>query len=56
MSWAQGLDLKERARREETKRLTQAPDKPIWSSWRPAPEDIQLHDLPFIYCIFNSEL
>lgn len=56
MSWAQGMDLKEQARKEENMRLTQAPDKTIRSSWRPAPEETQLHDLPFIYCIFNSKL
>lgn len=55
MSWAQDMDLKEKGRKEEM-RLTQAPDKTIRSSWRPAQEDIQLHALPFIYCIFNSEL
>lgn len=49
------MDLKEQAWKEENKRLTQAPNKAIRSSWRPAPEDTQLRDLPFIYCIFNSE-
>ncbi|XP_064428635.1 fer-1-like protein 5 [Mirounga angustirostris] len=49
-----GMDLKEQARKEENLRLTQAPDKTIRSSWRPAPEETQLHDLPFIYCIFNK--
>uniref|UniRef100_A0A8C7BKZ9 Fer-1 like family member 5 n=1 Tax=Neovison vison TaxID=452646 RepID=A0A8C7BKZ9_NEOVI len=39
---------------KEEMRLTQAPDKTIRSSWRPAQEDIQLHALPFIYCIFNK--
>ncbi|XP_008698654.2 fer-1-like protein 5 [Ursus maritimus] len=49
-----GMDLKEQAWKEENKRLTQAPNKAIRSSWRPAPEDTQLRDLPFIYCIFNK--
>ncbi|XP_038407049.1 fer-1-like protein 5 isoform X3 [Canis lupus familiaris] len=47
------LDLKEQARKEENRRLTQGPDKTIRSYWRPAPEDIHPYDLPFIYCIFN---
>lgn len=55
MSWAQSLDLKEQARKEENRRLTQGPDKTIRSYWRPAPEDIHPYDLPFIYCIFNSK-
>lgn len=51
----QFMDLKEQANKEENRMLSQGPNKSFMSFWRTAPQDTHPLDLPFIYCIFNSE-
>lgn len=54
-SWAQGLDLKQKAEEKEIRMSSQDVGKSYMDSWRPAAEDTQPPHLPFIYCVFNSE-
>lgn len=49
------MDLKQQAEKEENRAPSRGLSKTFRLSWRPAPEDTQPPDLPFIYCVFDSE-
>lgn len=55
LSGAQAMDLKEQTEKEVDRAPSRSLSKRLGDAWRPAPEDIQLPNLPFIYCIFDSE-
>ncbi|KAK2508564.1 hypothetical protein MC885_016404, partial [Smutsia gigantea] len=48
------MDLKEQTKKQEDQVLSRGLKKFFRDPCRPAPEDIQPPDLPFIYCIFNQ--
>ncbi|XP_008542602.1 fer-1-like protein 5 [Equus przewalskii] len=48
------MDLKEQTEKEVDRAPSRSLSKRLGDAWRPAPEDIQLPNLPFIYCIFDK--
>ena len=49
------MDMQEQAKKEENRMLSQGLNKSFMSFWKTAPQDTHPLDLPFIYCVFNSE-